>query len=491
MIDMTSWKTSVVDVVDGVLLDPRNVRLDIETDDVPQADIIHDLFRNESALGLVDGIAKIGYLTHEVPIVLRRKRKLYVVEGNRRLAALKAIQNPHLAGEYQGRVAALAERIADRDSLRRIEVKIAPTEDDALQLIAALHTGNPRRPWKPERQARFFQAQLDAGLSIGELRSRYPTVELTKFILRSRIVDFFRAARYEDEEVARYVNSKKFSASTLARIYESKQFQDLTGIGLTDDEDARLKLSIANECFLRMAQHIASGMADDRINTRSVGTVKSTTFQELMAELQAIKMSDESSRPAPHGMADGGAGTSESPPGGGVDGSAPVPAAGMEPPTSSKPGRRPRPSSFLTMSRITVPDPFPDSVRDVASELSRLDIDQFPNAASDLMRTFLEKAIKSFAESIGADIRSSSANRSSFVQLHHCLVWLDEYMTSNGKRAIAQAVKRVQSREASHFIGSKDHLDAVNHNHQISATPEDVRNGWTAIHPLLAAMMPT
>lgn len=93
MIDMSAWDEMVVDVVNDLHLDPRNVRLDIP-DGVPESDIIQDLFTNEKALNLVEGIAKVGLLTHEVPIVVERDGQLIVVEGNRRVAALKAIQNP-------------------------------------------------------------------------------------------------------------------------------------------------------------------------------------------------------------------------------------------------------------------------------------------------------------------------------------------------------------------------------------------------------------
>jgi hypothetical protein len=92
MIDMSTWQELVVDVIDELQLDPHNVRLEL-SDGVTEGDIVQDLFSNEKVLTLVDGIAKVGYLTHEIPIVVRRKNDLVVVEGNRRVAALKAIQN--------------------------------------------------------------------------------------------------------------------------------------------------------------------------------------------------------------------------------------------------------------------------------------------------------------------------------------------------------------------------------------------------------------
>jgi ParB-like chromosome segregation protein Spo0J len=119
MIDMSTWPELVVDVVDDLQLDPNNVRLEL-SEGVTESDIVQDLFSNEKVLTLVDGIAKVGYLTHEVPIVVRRKSGLTVVEGNRRVAALKAIQNPYLASQFQSQVTRIAMSITNRDELKKM-----------------------------------------------------------------------------------------------------------------------------------------------------------------------------------------------------------------------------------------------------------------------------------------------------------------------------------------------------------------------------------
>lgn len=85
MLDTSQWQRLTLRVQDQLFLDPKNVRLETTTAQV-EADIIEDLFDNENAFDLVDAIAKIGYLTHEVPIVVKRQGKYIVVEGNRRLA---------------------------------------------------------------------------------------------------------------------------------------------------------------------------------------------------------------------------------------------------------------------------------------------------------------------------------------------------------------------------------------------------------------------
>lgn len=160
VLDTSSWPEITLDVIKDLHLDPRNVRLE-NPDAKVEADIIEDLFANEGVMSLVEGMCTVGYLTHDVPVAIKRNKRYVMVEGNRRLAALKAIQNPQLVPGYRGRVAALADQLDDRSKLSKIRVMVAPSQTEAEQLVAAIHTGNLRRPWKPARQAAFFQAQID------------------------------------------------------------------------------------------------------------------------------------------------------------------------------------------------------------------------------------------------------------------------------------------------------------------------------------------
>ncbi|OYX56497.1 MAG: hypothetical protein B7Y93_03635, partial [Micrococcales bacterium 32-70-13] len=186
-------------------LDSKNVRLET-TDAQVEADIIEDLFKNEDALGLVEAISRIGYLTHEVPIVVKRKGEYVVVEGNRRLAALKAIQNPKLVPDFEARVSTFAKSLGTtREQLASIEVLVAPSPDEADQLIAALHTSNPRRPWSPARQAAFFQAQIDAGRNLKQLVDRYPTIDVKDFVLRARLVNRLKTAVKDEPALVDFI----------------------------------------------------------------------------------------------------------------------------------------------------------------------------------------------------------------------------------------------------------------------------------------------
>lgn len=497
MIDMSAWDEMVVDVVNDLHLDPRNVRLDI-SDGVPESDIVQDLFTNEKALNLVEGIAKVGLLTHEVPIVVERDGQLIVVEGNRRVAALKAIQNPYLAPDHQARISKFAQLVPSREAVRHITVKKAPSQDDADQLIAALHTGNQRVAWTPARQAAFFQAQLDAGKSPDHLIAQYPTVDVRKFITRSRILELFRNVSYDDPSLGDYARKRRFPVSTLARLYENDKFLGLVGIQVKN-ETGEVSLLCSAASFKRVATKIVGDIQEGKINTRSLNKTSSDRYAEYMDELRDLlrennpeddthtdgQPSDSSTsqssscQRARRGSPDEGGGSADS----GEDQSNEPCDTG-----SDKAKSFPKKPNYLNTDNLAVPSTFPASIHEIVKELSAINIQRFPNATLDLLRTFLEKTIKAYAETLGENIQKKGFNEKGFVFLSNCLVWLENHFRAEDMTALIQPVQKIRGGRYG-FVGSKEHLDATNHNHHIFATPDDVRESWATIEGIMRAVL--
>lgn len=487
MIDMSTWETKRVNVLSGIRLDPRNVRLELESD-APESDIMLDLFKNEKALALVKGIVSVGYLTHEVPVAVRRDRKLVVVEGNRRVAALKAIQNPFLVPDYQARISALAEGFDGRSNLESIDVKVAPSQEQADQLIATLHTGNQRIAWTPARQAAFFQAQIEGGKSVEALRSDYPMIDVDKYILRSRILNRFRSVTYSTPDLTDFVHSRRLSISTLARIYESKEFIALSG--LTLDHVGNLSCDLPAPVVDAIAEVIVEGMAEGNITTRSVNTVSSPRFTALMDQLQELIATDrdqptKSKSSGNDGRSDRDDKTNDD----GDDNAASRPSRDRKPSggSGSGTGSRKRSKSFLDVAQFNAPATYPPSIGRILVEFSTLNVDKHPNAALDLLRTLLEKTIKSFAEEKEEDLKRVGHN--GYVYLRNCLDWLESWFQANGPKSQVQVVKLVRSGLGRDFEGSQDLMNAINHNHHIFAEGDDVRSAWDRMRSLIAEML--
>lgn len=501
VLDTSSWPRITLRVQD-LHLDPSNVRLESTSAQV-EADIIEDLFENENAFDLVDAIAKVGYLTHEIPVAIKSRGKYIVVEGNRRLAALKAIQNPVIVPPYRARIETAAKSMGKtRQRLVSIEVLVAPNRAQADELIAALHTSNPRKAWSPARQAAFFQAQIDSGKKYRQLVSRYPTIDVADFVLRARLVNRLKSAVASEPELADFIDSKEWKSgfSALTRIFESKDFRDSTGIEL--DGEGNLVTSIPPKSFDKVAQLIVQGMQDRSINTRTIGTVKSPRFTRLMADIRAaIKSTLSTSNggpastlkggvPAPSGGSSGrvnsaGAQAGSGGPGGSGTGGVSNNA------TAKKPARKPTKkskSSFLPIAHIAVPAAYPTALGLHLEELSVINIQSLPNATFMMLRAILEKSIKAYAEAKGEDIKSKR-NTFGYVQLHDSLAWLVDYFRANGKRALVQPAQRVQSGKIANYTASNDAMNAINHNHHFHVDGDEVLNLWNSIDPLMRELM--
>lgn len=504
MLDTSTWPIVELDVLKDIRLDPKNVRLEI-ADAKVEADIIEDLFVNEDALGLVEGICKIGYLTHETPVVLDRQGKYVMVEGNRRLAALKSIQNPMLVPDYQARISALAKQLPDRSSLAKIRVMIAPSQDEADQLIAAIHTGNLRRAWTPSRQAAFFQTQIDSGRTLNELVSRYPTIDVTKFVRRALFINLFKSVQFDDPELQDFLNTKKWARglSTLARIYESKEFVEL--IGLTMQSDGTLSKIVSDEVFKEVATEIVRGMFEENINTRSLNSVKSPRYTQLMAELRRIVASAPDTQLAGSSSGDpdhtvgAGANLGVAPSGGdGSSSAARATGSGSSPtantsrtksPARNSPVKKKAKPRNLDLGQVKAPDAYPEALKLLLGELSEVDVQKFPNVTFLAIRAVLEKSIKAFAEYKTIDIGKTKHNNKGRVQLGNALSWLLDHVNTNGPSHLKQPIKRVQTGFLVTYTSTADSLNAINHNHHFNVDRDQAFAMWSSIDSIMRYLM--
>ena len=458
--DTSGWKRERFDLRTGITLDSKNVRLEI-ADPRVEADIMEDLFANEGALGLVEGICAVGYLTHETPVIVERDGVMVVAEGNRRMAALKAIQNPMLVPDFNHRISAVLERYPDHPEISEVETLVAPSEEEARQLIATIHTGNLRRPWTPARQAAFFQAQIDAGREYEDLVKRYPTSDVKRFVLRARVVNRFKSATYPDPELDDFVASDKFKKglSTLTRIYEAKEFSGFTGLKMEDD--GRLSMSASDAQFDAIAAVIVQDMNDGNLNTRTLNTVKrNPRFTKLMKDVKAA------------------AGASVGPDSSGGESSDEADGDARALP---RPSRGPK-KKTLDIS-LEIPDGYGEGFKQAIEELSIINVQSCPSATFLLMRSALEKGIKSLADAEGIEIKKSKSQQG-FVYLRHCLEWLSAHAQQNGATWVQQVVRNMKDLVYYYPIsGAK--LNAVNHNHKFYVTPDQAFDMWRSVADLL------
>jgi hypothetical protein len=129
-----------------------------------EAEVIEYLCRQEQVYSLARDIAKIGMNPLEIFAVIpadktSRTQSFVVAEGNRRMCALKLLDDPDLApAKYRKDFTKLSE-----DSVKISEVPGIVFEDEAelslwLERIhGGVQGGVGRKPWNPEQKTRHIK----------------------------------------------------------------------------------------------------------------------------------------------------------------------------------------------------------------------------------------------------------------------------------------------------------------------------------------------
>lgn len=124
---------------------------------------------------LVQSMAHNGYISIEPMIVYANGDRLTVLEGNRRLAALKVLRSPDLAAQCKVAVPEVPEDV--RSSFESVLVYRVEDKNGARELIGFKHI-NGSRPWDAYAKALYAMRWLDAekekpdGISLQEIAQR-------------------------------------------------------------------------------------------------------------------------------------------------------------------------------------------------------------------------------------------------------------------------------------------------------------------------------
>ena len=131
--------------VEKLLLNKENYRIDFERYNTPSK-VINRLFQSEKIIEMIQGIVSFrGVYPHEKIIVVPIKNGRYkVVEGNRRLLAIKAILGQiEVPEDFKNRVENLASKLnePEKDNLRHLGAVVYDVNDNAyLKIIADKHS---------------------------------------------------------------------------------------------------------------------------------------------------------------------------------------------------------------------------------------------------------------------------------------------------------------------------------------------------------------
>jgi len=144
--------------VQWLALDRLNPRLFLSGGEPNEVEIIERLYRSEDLSELLQSIAANGYLDIEPLVVLKEEENLTVLEGNRRLAAIRLFEEPDLPEQIR-RQTGLKVNIPDfpeefRGTLQEVSVYRVESREDARAFIGFKHINGAAR-WASYAKAKY------------------------------------------------------------------------------------------------------------------------------------------------------------------------------------------------------------------------------------------------------------------------------------------------------------------------------------------------
>jgi Fe-S-cluster formation regulator IscX/YfhJ len=433
------WKEQSFKVID-LVLDTKNVRLGTEYGS--EAEIINDLFVNEDAIEILENICQNGYFPDEPPVIVKEKNKFVVLEGNRRVVSLKAMIKPDIApAKFATRIKKLMQ---NKLPIESILVHIATSRDEAMEYLAAKHTKTTRKPWSALRRAYFYYAQKENGQSVEELMERYKGVDIPGYIKMHEMHNVALSLKNISDDTRKKISNKgTFNISTLERFYNDKFVQDKIGIDF-DKKTGEAKIPSSTDfdkVYSRVVTDIASGIATSR--------------KELMKDADRKKYINSVVQEVLNGED--------------INKKGKKAAANFKPHKISAGTQKGLISKSLE-DTLNAP-----GVGRVLWELQNIDYAKFPNATADLLRTFLEITLKKYLQEIGST--PPPRRQGGYIFLDDVLQTMKSKLKAVSNHGLVQVISVIES--------NKWYLDSINHNPDVFAVEDKVKDAWDQLQPLL------
>jgi hypothetical protein len=345
---------------------------------------------------LADGGPKIAQLGADIaanglspidPLMVIKDGSAYtVLEGNRRLTAVRLLTNPKLTIDpgYASQFSALAKKMVA--PITEITCHVVATRAEAMHWQELRHGGEAKGrgvvPWDPAAKARFFPATrgqtADALLLDDALKAAYP-------VNAGMLADLKRVM--------------KNNSSTLGRLLGDPDFRDRLGILLKPKFGAHYSSADLELAFTRVMADLAGTVTVSDLYTKKQREMYLASLAAVLPDL--AKREAHASplvtlhspppplpSPAPTALppaAPTGAAPAPLPaPLPTAPGVTPVPLPGKATPTPVGPRHL---FEGIRLSKFSV------RVQNVLGEIQRLDVDAYPNANAVLMRVVINLAV--------------------------------------------------------------------------------------------------
>src|ERR1051325_2939268 len=471
----TGWQSKTLPVA-SLHLDAKNPRLGRETIARAPREIIQHLFEHDKALDVAQSIVARGYFPNEPLLAVREDDRYVVVEGNRRLAALKALKEPGLLeGGAARQIEKLARRVIDPQSIARVPVVIAPNRRITDRQIAGKHIGTPVLPWRAENRASFILEKLEEGYDNAELLDElgFSASDIQAARQTRAIADMARSLSLPEEIKAKLENRRSKLFTTLGRVFESTVGRDF--LHIEPNIDHGLKGTTTSSEFAKGFSKLVSDVALGKQSSRTLNT-----NEDIRKYFESWDAKDRPAKKRGSFI-----------PADLVTGSS-VASSPIAPETKKEPRNK-------QISQTILPRSFKvrfggDPLIDIRGELTKLRRDKFPNAGSVLLRVFFELAALDYLKRTGelakvtATLKAKNALRHDTPTIKQLMPTLISIVKKQLPKVDADKVEKAIKYDPTAPFSISDLHSFV---HQSGEWPgeRDIQQFWLRTEPLFRMML--
>lgn len=468
MHDYATWPIKRISVT-SLLLDTENPRLPQSGGALAQRQIVDELVTHDNVYELAKDISGQGYFPTEILLGVHDNDQIVIIEGNRRLTALKLLINPELAPQaHLEKFRRLAEKVATA-MIAKVQVTIAPSREAATPILLARHTAQQIQAWKRPMQARFYRQLLERGLTPDDLVQSYGVTigQIQDWIRADHVYRLACSLDFPADVKAKVTNNREFPLSTLERLVESQPMREF--LMLKPDPKEVLVSTAKPKDFLKAFRKIVSDVAEGRIDSRAGNDAES--IGKYIKTLNGVKPS-----PRARGKFSLKSHLSQT--------EQPSPSVNTTAKARRSSGKSP---SVLPKSlKCFCPDA---RVDDIFDELRRMRVDKNPNASGVLLRILLEFSVSYFLDTtkhIDSLLEKHRKKDNRPTDWYPSLRYLMDHLLS-----IEVGLEPLEVKALKKFVQTKneantlDSLDGFVHNRKIEPTETELRAMVKIIDPLL------
>lgn len=440
--------------IENLQLDPENPRFDRKRS---QREAL-STFANklgDKLYNLAEGIVDKGYCPFELPIVTPANGdgKIFIVlEGNRRIAALKLLSSVSLVKSL-GLPAKLADKYAAlcaraNSSLPKAIACSVMSREDAKHWILLRHTGENDGigvlPWDGPSTHRF--------------RGGSPALQAVDMVDEHNLVD------KETRE-----KLPTIPITNIERVLGTPEARELLGVEV---KDGKLFLKSPEDVALARLAEVVADVAHGRKKVTDLDTKDQRVAyaQEVAAKCKSAR------KPSASGQGGSGSGGAA----GGADGSRAAGAASLGRRTVAPP-RLKLPITEVRIGRIL-------------SELQKLNVEKFTNSSAVLLRVFVEMSVDCYAErnKIRTTVPLGPGKGGKFreMTLREKLTAVVQHMDAN-KVANKHELQGIRALIADrHHVFSVESWHGYVHNRHYNPDASNLKTNWDNIQAFVVKLWP-